>query len=235
MSDCHCAANSHPDCEVLPGVKWGREDWFSSPAFWYSLAQKTSPGDDYIAPAGTPLHYELAFCILGGFGIKMEINRAAWQRLFEHGILEVGRRPLPSDIEPLLIRPLAIGNKHIRYRFPHQKSQRLSAALLAIEERPPRTESGTDFRNDLLQVPGVGPKTASWLARNWLGSEDVAILDVHVLRACKKMKLFRGHIQLPKDYEELERLFLRFAKALSVRPSLLDAIIWREMRGQYYS
>lgn len=231
MSDCSFMIDVHPDFEVLPGVKWGREDWFSSPAYWYSLAQKSEQADDYIAPKGTPLHYELAFCVLGGFGIKMEVNRAAWQRLFKAGILEPSRKPTSIEIERLLLPPLKVGRKRVRYRFPYQRSLRLSLALTSIEDCPPRTESGLEFRDDLMRLPGVGPKTASWLARNWLGCEDVAILDIHVLRACRTMRLFDGEIRLPKDYPRLERLFLDFAKALSVRPSLLDALIWREMRS----
>ena len=81
-----------------------------------------------------------------------------------------------------------------------------------------------------MELPGIGPKTASWIVRNWLGSDDVAILDVHVLRAGILMGLFPEDCRLPKDYEVLEKKFLDFARAIQVRASLLDAIMWRDMR-----
>ena len=186
--------------------------------------------DDYIAPAGTPLHNELGFCLLGGYGVKMEMNRVVWSKLLCEGIFEVGRRPSADEIEALLREPVRIGDRMSRYRFPRQRSIRLSGALRAIEDVPPPTSNVGAFRRSLMNISGIGPKTASWLARNWLGSDDVAIIDIHVLRAGQKMKLFKKNVRLPVDYDDLERRFLRFAKALSVRASLLDAIIWREMR-----
>ena len=87
-----------------------------------------------------------------------------------------------------------------------------------------------ELRERLLSLEGVGPKTASWIVRNLLGSDDVAILDVHVLRACRAMAVFPAKVSLPKDYGVLEGLFLDFANAIDVRASLLDAVMWLEMR-----
>ena len=39
------------------------------------------------------------------------------------------------------------------------------------------------LRDWLLAIPGIGPKTASWIVRNRTGSSAVAIIDVHILRA----------------------------------------------------
>jgi N-glycosylase/DNA lyase len=220
-----------PDDEVIPGVKWGRPEWVPSPAFWLMLANNADEeSDGYIAPRGTPLHHEIGFCLLGGFGVKMEMNRAAWGMLLKEGLLEVGRRPTASEIEMLLRRPLLIGQSLRRYRFPRQRANRLSAALRTIEDHPPLTSSASEFRRYLMKIPGIGPKTGSWIARNWLGSDEVAIIDIHVLRAGQRMKLFKTDVRLPADYERLEARFLEFARALAVRPSFLDAIIWREMR-----
>lgn len=221
-----------PHDEVLPGVVWGRRDWAFSPAFWQHLASyEDCKTDAFVCQNKTPLGQELAFCLLGGFGVRMELNQAAWRALLERGLLDVGRRPCADEIEAILREPLRIGSRLVRYRFPTQRSQRLAAALPIIEDRPPPTSSGIAFRDSLLRVSGIGPKTASWVARNWLGSDEVAILDVHVLRAGQIMGLFKPGYQLPRDYRQLETLFLDFARVLQVRPSLLDAIIWREMRN----
>ena len=39
------------------------------------------------------------------------------------------------------------------------------------------------LREFLLQLHGIGYKTASWIVRNFTGSDDVAIVDIHLRRA----------------------------------------------------
>ena len=86
------------------------------------------------------------------------------------------------------------------------------------------------LRSALRSLDGVGPKTASWVVRNLLGSDDVAILDVHIIRVCQFIGLFPIRINLSRDYPILEELFLSFARKAGVRPSLLDAVMWAEAR-----
>jgi hypothetical protein len=72
-------------------------------------------------------------------------------------------------------------------------------------------------------------KTASWIARNWLRADDVAILDVHVMRVGQLANVFPKDLTVERNYHELEGRFLSFSAALHVRPSELDAVIWSEM------
>jgi thermostable 8-oxoguanine DNA glycosylase len=81
-----------------------------------------------------------------------------------------------------------------------------------------------------MTIRGIGPKTASWITRNWLGCDQVAILDIHIIRAGLLIGLFKVDQKVERDYEAMEARFLAFAKALDVRPSLLDAVMWRSMR-----
>ncbi|MER0240076.1 hypothetical protein [Fulvimarina sp. MAC8] len=219
-----------PDAEVVPGVAWGRSGWVGSPAYWSMLAATEDPADDYVRRDDSPLHHEVAFCLLGGFGIRMEVNEAAYAACLGRGLLDPGRRPAAAEVEAVLSTPLEVGARTVRYRFPRQRSGRLAQALRAIEDSPPPTDTPRRFRDALMEVPGIGPKTASWIARNWMGADDVAILDIHVLRAGFAMNLFPANATLPGDYDALENRFLAFAAAIGVRPSLLDAVIWREMR-----
>lgn len=221
-----------PDDEVMPGVRFGLSGWAGSPAFWSKMAEFEEEDDpeDYISPKGTPLADDLAFCLLGGYGVKMELNRAAWEHLYDAGVFEADPVPSRSEIEALLSTPLQVNGRPHKYRYPKQRADRLHIALNAIRERPPCTDDALLFRKQLMELPGIGPKTASWIVRNWLGSDQVAILDIHVLRAGVLMGLFPKDYRLPKDYAALERKFLDFAKAIKVRASLLDAIMWREMR-----
>ena len=84
-------------------------------------------------------------------------------------------------------------------------------------------------RDWLLALPGIGYKTASWIARNWLDADDVAILDIHVLRAGALAGFFERELTVERDYLQLEDQFLKFSRAIGVRASELDAVIWLEM------
>ena len=62
-------------------------------------------------------------------------------------------------------------------------------------------------------------KTASWVARNWLNADDIAILDIHILRAKALARFFDENLTVERNDLELEEQFLRFAQAIGVRPS----------------
>lgn len=193
------------DDEVLPGVKWGKSGWVPSPAYWAMLADGADREvDAYISPGKTPLVEDVAFCLLGGYGVRMEVNRAAWERLRLEGVFE-NTLIQPAAIEALLREPMNVNGRLVRYRFPRQRAHRLSFAFRYLENGSPPTNDVQAFRRSLMHLPGIGPKTASWIARNWLGSDDVAILDVHVLRAGCLMGLFPSDYRLPRDYEALEQ------------------------------
>jgi N-glycosylase/DNA lyase len=139
-------------------------------------------------------------------------------------------RPSAEEIRALLREPVLVGGKPKRYRFPNQRAARLTEALRIVEESPPCPDDPLRFRRDLMTIPGIGPKTASWITRNWLGCDQVAILDIHIIRAGLIIGLFGMHQKVERDYEAMEVRFLAFAKAIDVRPSLLDAVMWRSMR-----
>jgi len=119
----------------------------------------------------------------------------------------------------------------VHYRFPRQRAQRLVEALRALQAQPPPTLDSRAFRDSLMAIKGIGPKTASWIARNHLGAKSVAILDVHVIRAGRIIGLFGKNERLPRDYHRMEERFLEFAQAIGACPAILDAVMWRAMRN----
>lgn len=119
----------------------------------------------------------------------------------------------------------------MRYRFARQKSRYLALAVGRIRTASPPLDRGRSLRDWLMDIPGIGWKTASWISRNWLDADDVAILDIHVCRAGQLAGIFRPDARLPRDYRVLETLFIDWSIALGLRPSVLDAVIWREMRA----
>lgn len=218
-----------PDAEIIPGVKWGRPEWVPSAAYWAAMSELADKSDDFVCMDST-LREHVGFCLLGGFGITAEMNHAVFDRLNAVGVFAEGRVLTATEIESHLREPLDVNGRFRRYRFPSQRAARLSAAMRLLDEDPPVAESPRKFRSDLMRIPGIGPKTASWITRNWLGSDEVAILDIHIIRAGILIGLFDRTQTVPRDYDVMETRFLAFARALDVRPSLLDAVMWREMR-----
>ena len=82
----------------------------------------------------------------------------------------------------------------------------------------------------MLSINGIGPKTAAWVTRNYLNSENVAIIDIHIYRALLIMGLYKQSYSVQKDYVKLEHIFLKFCGELDVLPSRMDALIWLQMK-----
>ncbi|WP_372992117.1 hypothetical protein [Sulfitobacter sp.] len=218
------------EMEVFPGVPFGRQDQLLSAAYWqWRCGIGEEENHDYVSRGGT-LRDEVAFCLLGGYGIKLEANEAFFQHLKGHGIFDTGVTASEEDIFKLLSDTIPVVGRPQRYRFPRQKAGRLVAALNMIDQISDTTMSDLSFRAALNEIPGIGPKTASWITRNWLGSDNVAILDVHVLRAGCFLGIFDDAAHLPRHYLKLESNFLQFAEAINVRASVLDAVMWLDMR-----
>ncbi|WP_414815597.1 hypothetical protein [Rhizobium sp. IY2] len=191
--------------------------------------QVTEASHGFVNPNAT-LHEEVGFCLLGGYGVTAEMNHAFFDVLCNAGVFKDGALIPAADIEALLMTPVSVDGRLRRYRFPRQKAQRIEAAIRKLEADPPTLDQPIAFRDALLGIPGIGPKTASWIARNLLGADDVAILDIHVIRAGKIMGLFGEDLRLPRDYFAMEKRFLDLCHAMDLKASLLDAIIWGEMR-----
>jgi N-glycosylase/DNA lyase len=219
-----------PSDEILPGVQWGRPEWVLSPAYWAVIA-RSSAFDHELFEQPHSLKAEVCFCLLGGYGITAELNCAAYERLESNGILESKDPPKVGIIESLLLETLDVGGRSIRYRFPRQRARRIAGALTYITMNPPPKGDSLELRQYLLAIEGIGPKTASWIARNWLGCNKVAILDIHVERAGRRIGLFDPKERLPRDYFSMESKFIAFADALGVQASVLDMAIWSTMRS----
>jgi N-glycosylase/DNA lyase len=216
------------DAFVLPGIPWGPIEAFPTPAYWtYQVMARRITGMSPRHRLGSTLAEEVGACLLGGHGIPASVGLAAFQKLQSLGVF--ANAPTESEIFDVLSHPLEIDGRQIRYRFAKQKARYLSAALSCLSTETPPLDSGKALRQWLIQLPGIGFKTASWVARNWLDADDVAILDIHVLRAGALAKFFDENLTVERNYLELEEQFIRFAQAIGARASELDAIIWFEM------
>ena len=215
--------------ELLKGVLWGAIDAFPTPAYWlFQIFERRLTGGPPNYKLGRTLAEELGACLLGGHGIPAEVGIAAYQRLRDAGLFAEDADTSEERILSMLREPLDVGGRQIRYRFAAQKSRYLSGSLDAIHGAPTAC-TGRELRDWLTSLPGVGLKTASWVARNWMGADDVAILDIHILRFGQAIGLFDRAMKVERDYLALEALFLAFSTGMDTKPSELDAVIWHEM------
>jgi thermostable 8-oxoguanine DNA glycosylase len=218
-----------PASEVLPGIAWGAFDQLFTPAFWFGRAwQLEHDGSLSNYRLGTTLAHEVAACLLGGYGIPAEVGIAAYARLRDHGVLETA--PTIVELAKLLKEPLHVGGRSVRYRFAQRKAEQLAFGLEKIHSSAVDHLDDRELRDFLLDLHGIGPKTASWITRNWRDSDAVAILDVHIVRACVIARVFDPHADPARNYFALEDRFLEFASAIGVRASILDNLMWQTMR-----
>ncbi|MDP2405911.1 MAG: hypothetical protein U1D36_10300 [Hydrogenophaga sp.] len=215
--------------EVMPGVAWGAVEAFPTPAYWaYQVLARRITCTTIVHKLGGDLVEEVAACLLGGYGIPSEVGLAAFRRLRDSGAL---RAPAgEAEIFELLSAPLDVGDRTVRYRFAAQKARYLSRALRLLADESAPAGSGRALRDWLTQLPGVGLKTASWIARNVMDADDVAILDIHIVRAGELGGFFDPSWTVTRHYLDLEARFLEFSHHLQVRPSELDSVIWLEMK-----
>lgn len=221
-----------PDADeyVMDRILWGYHCALFTPAFWAALAWLDKADKRYEAyRIGETLEEEVAACLLGGYGIPAEIGLAAFYRVRDAGMLNC-YPPSEETFYQVLSEPINIGRRKVRYRFAHQRSQYLSAALKKLYASRPPTQDDLAFRSWLLDMKGVGIKTASWITRNWLHSDRVAIIDIHVYRAGLLMGLYHSGEAPAKNYFNMEQKFLALSRAIDVRASVLDALIWRQMK-----
>ena len=217
--------------DVIPGVPWGAIDAFPTPAYWaFQVMARRVNGTSVRYRIGSTLAEEVAACLLGGHGIPASIGLAPFRHLKRRGLLSLERGvPTEADLLAQLSTPMELEGRLVLYRFAKQKARYLHAAFSRLAEGPAPTLTGRQLRDWLLPIHGVGPKTASWIARNWLDADDVAILDIHILRAGMLGGFFEQGLTVERDYLKLEQQFLAFARGLGVRASELDALMWLEM------
>jgi N-glycosylase/DNA lyase len=218
-----------PDDEVLPGVRWGRFDELFTPAFWLTRAWYEQAKPSVTFRLGENLVEETVACLLGGHGLPAEVGLAAFERLKERSLLHSYNRT-EQQICAALSEPLCIGDRWVRYRYPNQRARFIARALRRLSEEAAPVHSDFALRDWLTSFDGIGLKTASWITRNMLESDNVAILDIHVVRAGVLANLFEVNLNLATDYHALERRLIEFAVELRIRLSILDTLIWTHMR-----
>ena len=210
---------------------WGREWQIGTAAYWIASTRYAQVDGQFRNSnrhqLGETLREEAAACILGGFGMPYELGLAAYSAIRDRGLLRAGVEVCAEDIELILRNPLVVNGCERKYRFPNQRADRLAQCLHFLDFNVQPHEP-TLVREWLLKVPGIGPKTASWIVRNHFDCDDVAILDIHIMRVGIAAGIFDPSWSAAKNYPLIESFFLEWARIGGVRASDLDSVIWSE-------
>lgn len=122
-------------------------------------------------------------------------------------------------------------------RFHNNKTRHLLEAREKFAEiiSVLREEKNVDLLREWLvkNVKGVGYKEASHFLRNIGMTQELAIIDRHILR---NMLRYRTISEIPKSisrkkYLELEQKFQNFSKRLELTPAALDLFFWAKETG----
>lgn len=220
-----------PATQALPidGMCWGLAEEICSPAYWAAQAWMWEVEAPDHFRLGRSLEEELIACLLGGYGIPAEVGLAAYDRLRVVHSENPDRLLCDEEVLQLLLEPLTVKGRPVRYRFANQKATYLAASLRKMRFID-QNAADRQLRDSLTTLPGVGLKTASWVVRNWRGSDCVSILDIHILRAGRILNIFPEAWSVERHYQQLEDAFLRFARAIGVKASILDSVMWMNMR-----
>lgn len=215
--------------EVLPGIKWGSAGTPFTPAYWrLACIASSASSNTRRYHLGSSLEEEVVACLLGGYGISGELGIVAYTHLQKNNALA---RPESAEyFEKLLSEPLLLHGRYVRYRYPRQKARYIAAALAYLDSNDAPSSGGRELRDWLTEIPGIGKKTASWIARNWLDASDIAILDIHIHRAGIIAGIFRVASNVSKDYSAMEEAFVELADAIGIPANSLDNQIWNELR-----
>ncbi|WP_047150897.1 8-oxoguanine DNA glycosylase [Aneurinibacillus tyrosinisolvens] len=196
------------------------------------------------------LHNELFFCLLGGYGIPYELNQSAFEILRQKGLFRLEYyQTFENQMVSILERELTMPQfsprtqqgTFRRYRYPkakaraifkaaqwllHENQRNLPAILNTIPEETAR-------RTRIMECPGMGMKSASWLLRNIGYATSLAIIDVHILRFLTFYHFIPETYSPSKDYEKIENVFKMVCETANVPIDEGDLALWEWMHYNY--
>jgi N-glycosylase/DNA lyase len=195
------------------------------------------------------LWYELVSCILGS-RVKFEHAQSAANQLLLSGLLEINnftsnsgchepkiRALLSTPIYPSINYP----RKKIKYRYYRLRASHICRTAKMIYEsghciKDLLLSSTSSFiaRERIVEMTvGIGMKQSSLFLRNIGFSNDLAILDVHVINYMNLIGLNLINyesIKSRKMYENTESKLRLYAKTMGLALANIDTAIWVVMR-----
>jgi thermostable 8-oxoguanine DNA glycosylase len=224
-----------PPTPLAPAEPRWLDGWRALRASYESAAARPAASE-------AALRQELCFCLLGGHAVSYELARSATDVVMALDPFNPRWsgaelcRAIEGELSAAKFDPRRRDGSLRRYRFPARKAALLRSAAawvgagagLGIDLR--RSQSEGERREWLCGCPGIGPKSASWFLRNTGYAEDLAILDVHILRAMRDAGRL-GTLELPRDYLAVEARFRTWCEEIGASVAAFDLFLWEWQRG----
>ncbi len=190
------------------------------------------------------LLFELILAILGSQN-RYEVALRFSEEIREYKLLvnnnTMSIDMLTEQIQAILSTALEIEEVSIKYRFPNTKAKFIAYNLLYLQSYGglkhllSQTDDIAKIRAFFVkEIKGIGPKQSSHFLRNVGYSNEVAVLDVHILRYMHIQGIieetYTKAIGTLKQYEKLESLLIDFLKYMKYPIGFVDQAIWIVMR-----
>ena len=193
------------------------------------------------------LAYELANCILGS-GVRYEVSVSYASILKERGMLSYNYIRGSNScvgIEETLSEPAESVTENLvykRYRYPKKGASYIWHSLSRVYNEFGNIRGLVAFypnpsslRRALIEIcPGIGPKQASHYLNNIGLTNDMAVLDRHILKYLEisdEKSICQNHVSKIDKYEEAEERFIKLASRFGFPTSVVDQALWFIMRA----
>ncbi len=196
------------------------------------------------------LWLELVSCILGS-RVFYETARACARHLMNSNLLDISKivnhradmeRRLAIELSRPIYPPYK-GRRGVRYQYPNSKSNYIIRTALEVYKDNGLSlkvilidcQDGYEARENISELAvGIGYKQASLFLRNVIYSSELAILDTHIVRYLRLMRLVENGDKLnlsgKRNYMSVEKIFQEYAESNGMSVSSLDIAIWIVMR-----
>lgn len=194
------------------------------------------------------LIHELVICILGS-GVRYEMAVSFANAIRKNGILS-NDEYLDFDTTYQYLKKILqsivedddIGRIYKSYRYPDRGAKYIAHSFLNIYTEYKSLKSLMELgknpyllRRELIRIcPGIGPKQASHFLKNSGYTDNVAIIDRHILKymeLVENRKISASKVRKIEFYECLEKRFIDAAKKFKYSVSVVDQSMWFVMRA----
>jgi N-glycosylase/DNA lyase len=181
---------------------------------------------EFAAVPPSKYFYELIYCLLTPQSSAVHADRVVAQlRITGFHIQEIDPAPF-----------LRVKENYIR--FHHTKARYLvllKSQFPIIADKLSKPVPASELRDWLDEnVLGLGLKEASHFLRNIGKNDGLTILDRHILRTLKRLKVIR---EIPdslsrKKYLHIEEQFIKFSTRVGIPVDELDLLFWSTETGE---
>lgn len=173
---------------------------------------------------------ELTFCLFTPQS-KAKVCWDTVEKLREKGMIEEGEKS-------------EIAEEIKKVRFRHNKSSYLVEARddflkddISLKEKLKEFDDPKDARKWIVDnIKGLGYKESSHFLRNIGYTQDLAILDRHILKNLQKLGVIEEEPKTltKRRYLEIEEKMKRFSEEVDIPLGHLDLVLWHEETGHIF-